>query len=93
MECLIKCYVDSLSLSLSLHKKMLDRESKREKILEGKLREIKIKLKKQNQDTKITDILVLQAELPPEDKEKDQDDLPVEKPEQIKSKFHPLDII
>lgn len=66
--------------------KMLDRESKREKILESKLREIKIKLKKQAEqlDAKYSDLLQLQAELPPEDKEKDGDDgLPKIKPELI----------
>lgn len=65
---------------------MLDRESKREKILEGRLREIKIKLKKQEylQDAKVSDLLQLQAELPPEDKEKEKDDgLPKIKPEVV----------
>lgn len=65
---------------------MLDRESKREKILEAKLREIKIKLKKQaeQQDAKYSDLLQLQAELPPEDKDKDGDDgLPKIKPELV----------
>jgi len=63
---------------------MLDRESKREKILEGKLREIKIKLKKQVelQDAKVSDLLQLQAEMPPEDN-KVQDDLPKIKPELV----------
>lgn len=43
---------------------MLDRESKREKILEGKLREIKIKLKKQQeqQEARANDLLARQAE-------------------------------
>lgn len=56
---------------------MLDRESKREKILEGKLREIKIKMKKQQelQEARISDLLSLQAEKPP-DEIKVQDDLP-----------------
>lgn len=36
-------------LSLMPNSQMLDRESKREKILEGKLREIKIKLKKEQE--------------------------------------------
>jgi hypothetical protein len=65
---------------------MLDRESKREKILEGKLREIKIKLKKQYdlQDAKVSDLLQLQAIMPPE--EKVQDDLPKIKPELVQSK-------
>ena len=65
---------------------MLDRESKREKILESKLREIKIKLKKQaeQQDAVYSDLLELQAELPPEDLEKDADDgLPKIKPEVV----------
>jgi hypothetical protein len=67
---------------------MLDRESKREKILEGKLREIKIKLKKQaDEGLKIMDLLPLQAELPPEEKEKDEDDLPKIKPELVQSEF------
>lgn len=63
---------------------MLDRESKREKILEGKLREIKIKLKKQHelQDAKVSDLLQLQAEMPPAEN-KIIDDLPKIKPEQI----------
>lgn len=67
---------------------MLDRESKREKILEGKLREIKIKLKKQaDESLKIMDLLPLQAELPPEEKEKVEDDLPKIKPELVQSKL------
>lgn len=43
---------------------MLDRESKREKILEGKLREIKIKLKKQQEqaDARAAMELLRQAE-------------------------------
>lgn len=43
---------------------MLDRESKREKILEGKLREIKIKLKKQQEqaDARASALLASQAE-------------------------------
>lgn len=42
---------------------MLDRESKREKILEGKLREIKIKLKKQLEDeARAAEQLLRQAE-------------------------------
>jgi hypothetical protein len=63
---------------------MLDRESKREKILEGKLREIKIKLKKQVelQDAKVSDLLQLQAEMPPEEN-KVHDDLPKIKPELV----------
>ena len=63
---------------------MLDRESKRERILEGKLREIKIKLKKQVelQDAKVSDLLQLQAEMPPEEN-KVQDDLPKIKPELV----------
>ncbi|KAG5671329.1 hypothetical protein PVAND_001532 [Polypedilum vanderplanki] len=63
---------------------MLDRESKREKILEGKLREIKIKLKKQLelQDAKVSDLLQLQAEMPPEET-KVYDDLPKIKPELV----------
>lgn len=70
---------------------MLDRESKREKILEGKLREIKIKLKKQAelQDAKITDLLQLLAEIPPEDKDKAQDDdLPKIKPEIVQGQLN-----
>jgi hypothetical protein len=63
---------------------MLDRESKREKILEGKLREIKIKLKKhlELQDAKVSDLLQLQAVVPPEDT-KIHDDLPKIKPELV----------
>lgn len=42
---------------------MLDRESKREKILEGKLREIKIKLKKQKEEeARNAELLLRQAE-------------------------------
>jgi hypothetical protein len=42
---------------------MLDRESKREKILEGKLREIKIKLKKQQEEeARAAEMLLRQAE-------------------------------
>lgn len=45
-------------------RQMLDREGKREKILEGKLREIKIKLKKQQeqQEARASDLLARQAE-------------------------------
>lgn len=48
---------------------MLDRESKREKILEGKLREIKIKLKKQQEqaEARASALLVAQAEKANED--------------------------
>jgi hypothetical protein len=46
---------------------MLDRESKREKILEGKLREIKIKLKKQQEEeARAAEVLLRQAENTPE---------------------------
>lgn len=51
---------------------MLDRESKREKILEGKLREIKIKLKKQQEQEQAratAELLARQAEKAAEDKE------------------------
>lgn len=42
---------------------MLDRESKREKILEGKLREIKIKLKKQQEEeARAAELMLRQAE-------------------------------
>lgn len=53
---------------------MLDRENKREKILEGKLREIKIKLKKQQE---AADLLARQAEKAVEDV---KDDVPLVKP-------------
>lgn len=47
---------------------MLDRESKREKILEGKLREIKIKLKKQQEEeVRAAEMLLRQAEIAAED--------------------------
>lgn len=48
---------------------MLDRESKREKILEGKLREIKIKLKKQQEQepARASALLAAQAEKASED--------------------------
>ncbi|CAG9806675.1 unnamed protein product [Chironomus riparius] len=71
---------------------MLDRESKREKILEGKLREIKIKLKKQVelQDAKVSDLLQLQAEMPPEEN-KVQDDLPKIKPELVQALIETAD--
>lgn len=44
--------------------KMLDRESKREKILEGKLREIKIKLRKQQEqmESRASEMLARQSE-------------------------------
>lgn len=53
------------SFLCSFHcRQMLDREGKREKILEGKLREIKIKLKKQQeqQEARASDLLARQAE-------------------------------
>lgn len=47
---------------------MLDRESKREKILEGKLREIKIKLKKQlEEEARAAELLLRQAEVTADD--------------------------
>ena len=58
---------------------MLDRESKREKILEGKLREIKIKMKTQVKtqeephEARISDLLLLQTEKPM-DGNKDDDE-------------------
>lgn len=60
---------------------MLDRESKREKILEGKLREIKIKLKKQQeqQEARASDLLLRQAEKTAEDG-KTQQEVPMVKP-------------
>lgn len=63
--------------------KMLDRESKREKILEGKLREIKIKMKTQVKtqeephEARISDLLLLQTEKPMDDNK--DDDEPVVK--------------
>ena len=62
---------------------MLDRESKREKILEGKLREIKIKMKAQvktqeeQHEARISDLLLLQTEKPMDDNK--DDDEPVVK--------------
>lgn len=62
---------------------MLDRESKREKILEGKLREIKIKMKTQVKtqeephEARISDLLLLQTEKPIDDNK--DDDEPVVK--------------
>lgn len=62
---------------------MLDRESKREKILEGKLREIKIKMKTQVKtqeephEARISDLLLLQTEKPMDDNK--DDDEPVVK--------------
>ena len=60
---------------------MLDRESKREKILEGKLREIKIKLKKQQeqQEARASDLLLRQAEKTADDI-KAQEAVPMVKP-------------
>jgi hypothetical protein len=59
---------------------MLDRESKREKILEGKLREIKIKLKKQQEEeTRAAELLLRQAEIAAEDI-KAQEETPKVKP-------------
>lgn len=51
-------------VSFTVNRQMLDREGKREKILEGKLREIKIKLKKQQeqQEARASDLLARQAE-------------------------------
>jgi hypothetical protein len=64
---------------------MLDRESKREKILEGKLREIKIKLKKQQeqQEARAHDLMLRQAIEKAEkaaDEIKAQEELPTVKP-------------
>lgn len=56
---------------------MLDRENKREKILEGKLREIKIKLKKQQEQQALE--LLRQAEKTSEDI-KAQEEAPKAKP-------------
>lgn len=58
---------------------MLDRESKREKILEGKLREIKIKMKTQVKtqeephEARISDLLLLQTEKPMDDNKDDDE--------------------
>lgn len=67
---------------------MLDRESKREKILEGKLREIKIKLKKQQeqQEAKASDLLLRQAEKTTEEI-KVQEELPKVKPSSSQGKW------
>jgi hypothetical protein len=52
---------------------MLDRESKREKILEGKLREIKIKLKKQQEEeARAAELLLRQAEMSDEMKAQEE---------------------
>lgn len=61
---------------------MLDRESKREKILEGKLREIKIRLRKQQeqQDSKAADLLLRQAEKAAAEEIKTHEELPKVKP-------------
>lgn len=61
---------------------MLDRESKREKILEGKLREIKIRLRKQQeqQDSKAADLLLRQAEKAAAEEIKTHEELPKLKP-------------
>lgn len=66
---------------------MLDRESKREKILEGKLREIKIKLKKQQeqQEARAKDLLARQAEKAIEEV-KAQEEVPLVKPSLSQSK-------
>jgi hypothetical protein len=69
---------------------MLDRENKREKILEGKLREIKIKLKNARaelQDAKVNEMLQLQAELPPEDVFRMNDEIKV-KPELVEGDIY-----
>ena len=68
---------------------MLDRENKREKILEGKLREIKIKLKKQQeqQEARASDLLARQAEKAAEDV-KTQEEVPLVKPSLSQSKSH-----
>lgn len=66
---------------------MLDRESKREKILEGKLREIKIKLKKQlEEEAKAAELLLRQAEIAADDI-KAQEDMPKVKSSTSQSKF------
>lgn len=61
---------------------MLDRESKREKILEGKLREIKIKLRKQQeqQEAKASDMLLRQADKSTTEEIKVHEEVPKVKP-------------
>lgn len=60
---------------------MLDRESKREKILEGKLREIKIKFKKQQEQeaARASELLARQAEKSADDI-KAKEEVPAVKP-------------
>lgn len=76
---------DSTSFSfllLCFTRQMLDRESKREKILEGKLREIKIKLKKQmeQQEARAAALLAREAEKAAVEEIKAQEAVPRVKP-------------
>lgn len=65
---------------------MLDRESKREKILEGKLREIKIKLKKQQEEeARAAELLLRQAEIAAEEI---KEEAPKVKPSTSQSKLN-----
>lgn len=75
------CQIFRFHLFLSF-RQMLDRESKREKILEGKLREIKIKLKKQmeQQEARAAALLAKEAEKAAVEEIKAQEEVPKVKP-------------